>query len=367
MEISHRATTFVPRVLSGSGSLSNLPNLVRKVAPNAGLLVCLVDEFFVDSTWTDVFGEVSEQRIILPISTTSEPTTKGLDELTLQVRKAISSRGSLDSAVLVGMGGGSVLDTTKALSVLLTNNLNADKLQGWDLATHPGVPKLGVPTLSGTGAEASRTAVLTNSETGLKLGINSDFSVFDAIILDPELTATVPKELYFFNGMDAYMHAFEILEGSFRNPVSDALASAALAKCRLVFRADNPMADVFRLDLMNASLLAGTALTSGYVGAVHPISASIGVGFGLPHGLANVITLMGLSEVYPEHREFVLDASKRLGVSIPPLSSMKSSLSVDELHALSIKHALPLENQLGPNWREELTLEKFALILSRMG
>lgn len=333
----------------------------------SSLIIFLVDEFFMDGPITKAFESLGERNEILPISSKTEPSTEALDTLTTAVRTTISSRGQLESTLLVGLGGGTVLDTTKALSVLLTNEKPADQLQGWDLASCPGVAKIGIPTLSGTGAEASRTAVLTNTKTGLKLGINSDFSVFDAVILDPELTSSVPKELYFFNGLDAYMHAFEILEGSFRNPVSDNLAAAALAKCRAVFSADNPMADECRLDLMTASFLAGTALTSSYVGAVHPISAAIGVGYGLPHGLANVITLKGLSDYYPEHRNFVLGAAKRFGVSIPLLSSMKSSLSIDAMYDLALKHSLPLENQLGPHWQTELSFERFSQILSRMG
>lgn len=362
-----RTTTFVPKVLSGRGALNELPSLLDQIASNSELVFFLVDEYFITSPLLEkVLASVGAPSEVLSISSRPEPTTDGLDKLTRQVKIRISSTARCDSTVLVGLGGGSVLDTTKALSVLLTNDLPAAQLQGWDLPSSPGVTKIGIPTLSGTGAEASRTAVLTNVSSGLKLGINSDFSVFDGVILDPELTSSVPEKLFFFNGMDAYMHAFEILEGRYRNTISDSLASAALSKCESVFSSEELMSDRSRLDLMNASFLAGTALTSSYVGAVHPISAAIGVGYGIPHGLANVVSLTGLEEYYPDQRRFVIESAKRFGIDIPPLSSMTSSLSLKDMYSLATKHSKPLENQLGRDWNDDFTLAKFEEIVLRM-
>ena len=363
----HRSTTFVPRVLAGSGALVQLPGLVQDVAADAQLVVTLIDDYFASNRKVlEALDLIEQPQEVVHVSTRVEPTTDGLDVLTQKISDSISKRTGMESALLVGIGGGSLMDTTKALSLLLTNKVPASSLQGRDLPRCPGVKKIGIPTLSGTGAEASRTAVLTNVSTGLKLGINSDFSVFDAVILDSELTTSVPEKLFFFNGMDAYMHAFEILEGRYRNAISDSLASAALSKCEFVFNSDELMSDKSRLDLMNASFLAGTALTSGYVGAVHPISAAIGVGYGIPHGLANVVSLMGLEEYYPDQRKFVIESSKRFGIDIPPLSSMNSTYSIEDMHSLATKHSIPLENQLGPDWKDEFTLPKFEEIVLRM-
>ena len=91
------------------------------------------------------------------------------------------------------MGGGTTMDVAKAVSNLLTNGGKAEDYQGWDLVSLPGIFKIAIPTISGTGAEATRTCVMTNTKTGLKLGMNSDHTVFDQIIMDPLLTATVPK------------------------------------------------------------------------------------------------------------------------------------------------------------------------------
>ena len=110
---------------------------------------------------------------------------------------------------IIGIGGGTLLDMAKAVSIMLTNEGEAKDYQGWDLVKSPGIFKIGVPTLSGTGAETSRTCVLTNYDTGVKLGMNSHHSVFDVLVLDPNLSQTVPKDQFFYTAMDTYIHCVE--------------------------------------------------------------------------------------------------------------------------------------------------------------
>ena len=138
------------------------------------------------------------------MNTAKEPTTSAIDNLT----EKICEKGKREFSAVVGVGGGSTLDTTKAISNLLTNGGKASDYQGWDLVRKPGIFKIAIPTLAGTGAEATRTCVMTNEETGLKLGMNSDHSVFDVVFMDPDLLDTVPRNQYFFSGMDAYIHSF---------------------------------------------------------------------------------------------------------------------------------------------------------------
>ena len=105
------------------------------------------------------------------------------------------------------------MDLAKAVSLMMTNSGSSADYQGWDLVKKPGVYKAGIPTLSGTGAEVSRTTVLTGPSR--KLGMNSDFTPFDQIVLDPELTANVPANQRFYTGMDCYIHCIESLEGTY--------------------------------------------------------------------------------------------------------------------------------------------------------
>jgi 3-deoxy-alpha-D-manno-octulosonate 8-oxidase len=96
---------------------------------------------------------------------------------------------------IIGIGGGSAMDLAKAVSLMMTNPGSSADYQGWDLVKHPGVYKAGIPTLSGTGAEVSRTTVLTGPPASL--GMNSDFTPFDQIVLDPELTKDAPATSVF--------------------------------------------------------------------------------------------------------------------------------------------------------------------------
>jgi 3-deoxy-alpha-D-manno-octulosonate 8-oxidase len=117
-----------------------------------------------------------------------EPKTKYVDELTEQVR---SHSGRLPEA-LVGIGGGSTMDIAKAVSVMLTNPGSSTDYQGWDLVKHPAVYHVGLPTLAGTGAEVSRTAVLTGPVR--KLRKKYDYTPFEQIIIDQKLIESKTKK-----------------------------------------------------------------------------------------------------------------------------------------------------------------------------
>ena len=109
---------------------------------------------------------------------------------------------------------------------MLTNNGSSEDYQGWDLIKNKGIYHVGIPTISGTGSEVSRTTILTGPTK--KLGINSDFTPFDQVILDPELTEGVPKEQWFYTGMDCYIHCIESLNGDFINSFSKTYGETAL-------------------------------------------------------------------------------------------------------------------------------------------
>jgi 3-deoxy-alpha-D-manno-octulosonate 8-oxidase len=116
---------------------------------------------------------------------------------------------------------------------MMTNPGSSADYQGWDLVKLPGVYKVGIPTLSGTGAEVSRTTVLTGPTR--KLGMNSDFTPFNQIVLDPELTKNVPANQRFYTGMDCYIHCIESLEGTFLNEFSKSYGEKALDLCQKIF------------------------------------------------------------------------------------------------------------------------------------
>jgi len=350
----------------GRGSLQRLPAFVdarRDVVGGEARAVYLVDSFFADRQ--DLMTRLGARTtdIVRFVDATDEPTTDGIDVITNEIRGQLSDM----PATIVGFGGGTTMDTAKAVANLLTNGGKAADYQGWDLVKLPGVHKIAVPTISGTGSEATRTCVMTNTASGLKLGMNSDFTVFDQMVLDPDLTATVPRDQYFYTGMDAYIHCIEALAGSYRNAVGDAYSRETVNLCRQVFLADDMMSVEAREQLMVASYLGGCAIATSYVGVVHPFSAGLSVVLGLHHCIANCIALNALGEFYPvEHAEFRTMMEKQK-VTLP--SGVCANLSDEQyqrLVASTVVHAKPLTNALGVDFRSILTDERVIEIFKRM-
>jgi 3-deoxy-alpha-D-manno-octulosonate 8-oxidase len=185
----------------GKGALNNLELILNNKQSENKYVVYFVDEYFKDS---ELFKNITieDRDEVFFVQTKDEPKTKFINEF----RDVLVSKNKNNPKAIIAIGGGCTLDTGKAVANLLTNDGDAEDYQGWDLVKNPGVYKIGIPTISGTGAEASRTCVMTNPKSGLKLGMNSDFTIYDQLILDPELTKTVPREQYFYTGMDTYIH-----------------------------------------------------------------------------------------------------------------------------------------------------------------
>lgn len=120
----------------------------------------------------------------------------------------------------------------------------------------------------------------SNARSGAKLGVNSEFPKLNAIVLDTDLTESVPPDQYFYTGMDTFMHCIESLNGRFRYPIADSLSRQALTMVREVFQSDEMMRPQERLNLMVASALGGMAIAGSYAGLVHPISAPLSVVLG---------------------------------------------------------------------------------------
>lgn len=313
-------------------------------------MVYLVDDYFdVASTAIELGAE--QDDLALSIETNDEPSTASVDAVTEQVREEFGQTPQ----IIVGFGGGTTLDTAKAVSNLLTNGGKAQMYQGWDLLTRPGVYKIGVPTISGTGAETSRTCVLTNQATQVKLGMNSRFSLFDSVVLDSSFSYSVPRDQFFFTGMDTYMHGIESLNGHYRNAFADALSREAVRLVREVFARDDMMSDENRVHLMIASSLGGTAIAGSYVGLIHPMSAALSVVFGTHHGVANCMVMRAMEGTYPaEYREF-WSMVDRQEIEIPTLNGAAlPQRQLDRLSAATMLHERPLFNALGPDYQKIL-------------
>jgi 3-deoxy-alpha-D-manno-octulosonate 8-oxidase len=346
----------------GQGALNNLEDILNKRNSKNNYVVYFIDEYFKSN---DLLKRIpiKNEDVVFFVQTKIEPKTEFMNEY----RDILVSKNKNNPKAIVAIGGGCTLDTGKAVANLLTNSGNAEDYQGWDLVKNPGVYKIGVPTISGTGAEASRTCVMTNPKTGLKLGMNSDFTIYDQLILDPDLTKTVPREQYFYTGLDTYIHSFESLNGKYRNAIGDAFARQAITLCREVFLSNDMMSDENREKIMIASYLGGCAIANSFVGVVHPFSAGLSVVLDIHHCIGNCITMNAMEEFYPkEYEEFNLMAEKQ-GIKIPKgIASNLDEETYKKLYNSTVIHEKPLSNALGDNFKESLSYEKVKKIFKKM-
>jgi 3-deoxy-alpha-D-manno-octulosonate 8-oxidase len=186
--------------------------------------------------------------------------------------------------------------------------------------------------------------------------MNSDFTVFDQIIMDPSLTATVPRNQYFYTGMDAYIHCIESLSGSYRNAIGDAYSRETINLCQKIFLGEDMMTPSNRERLMVASYLGGCAIATSYVGLVHPLSAGLSVVLGLHHCVANCIVMRAMQPYYPEAYDEFWTMVDKQGVEIPEgVARNLSEAAYEELYAATVIHEKPLTNALGVGYRDVLT------------
>jgi 3-deoxy-alpha-D-manno-octulosonate 8-oxidase len=352
----------VGHYIFGKGAIEELPNLLEKRRGENSYVIFFIDHFFQKN---DILGELpilSDDEVFY-VPTENEPKTEYIDNY----RDILVERKKSEPVAIVAIGGGIALDTGKAVSNLLTNGGKAEDYQGWDLVKVAGIYKIGIPTLSGTGAEASRTCVMTNSKNGLKLGMNSDFTIYDQLILDPNLTKTVPRDQYFFTGMDTYIHCIESLNGRYRNAIGDAYSRQAIELVRDVFHSEDMMSDENREKMMVASYLGGCAIANSFVGVVHPFSAGLSVVLDTHHCVGNCITMNAMEEFYPEeYREFVEMAEKQ-GVEVPTgIAKDLDDEIYEKLYNSTVIHQKPLSNALGDDYKNILTPEKAKEIFQRM-
>lgn len=358
----YRNAKNVGYYMIGKGALGQLGDILApKREEQNGPAIYFLDHFFNDGCLAARLP-VEKDDLIIYVDTSNEPTTFSVDTYTDQVRTHLDGRMP---CAMLAFGGGSTMDTCKCVANLLTNLGKAEDYQGWELVRNSAPYKIAVPTLAGTGSESSRTGIICNEAKNLKLGMNSDFTMFDQVLLDPDLTATVPRNQYFYTGIDTYMHCFESLAGSYRNVVVDSLAEKAIDLCKQVFLSADMMREDNRERMMIASFLGGMA--AGFVGAVHPISAGLSMVLHMPHGLANCYALSVEEDIYPEqYREF-MTMLERQDIDLPKgICQNLNDAQYDGLYEASIVHEKPLINCLGPDFKKVLTRENVIERFKRM-
>ncbi|MFT6370074.1 MAG: 3-deoxy-alpha-D-manno-octulosonate 8-oxidase [Maribacter sp.] len=356
----YRNFPMVPRVVFGTGSFNQLGDiLMPKRKHSEAPIVYLVDDVFEGTTLVQRIPNIFCDQLIF-VSANEEPTTFQVDALVTMIKENFQE---LPSGI-VGIGGGTVLDLSKAVAILLTNNGSAVAYQGWDLVHKKAIYHVGIPTISGTGAEVSRTTVLLGPNK--KLGINSDFTTFDQVILDPELTKGVSKEQWFYTGMDCFIHCIESLEGTFLNAFSQSYGEKALELCKEVFLSDIPEGES-RNKLMMASWHGGMSIAYSQVGVAHALSYGLGFLLGVKHGIGNCLVFQHLQEFYPDGVKLFNEMIEKHQITLPTgICQHLTEYEFDKMVTIALGMEPLWENALGENWRAVITPEKLTSIYKKI-
>lgn len=357
--MSFRNFKMVDYVVYGRGSFNQLDEILAPNRKGDAPMIFLVDHFFEGKPLVQRIPLNGKDKIVFA-DVTHEPKTKQVDALAASLREEFGSVSGI-----VGIGGGSTMDLAKAVSLMMTNPGSSADYQGWDLVQQAGVYKVGIPTLSGTGAEVSRTTVLTGPVR--KLGMNSDFTPFNQIVLDPDLAKDAPVNQRFYTGMDCYIHCIESLEGTYLNEFSKSYGEKALDLCRKVFVEKTTWDDESDEQLMMASFAGGMSIAYSQVGVAHAVSYGLSYLLGTKHGIGNCIVMNHLEEYYPAGVEEFKFMVQKNNIEIPVgicagLSDQDFNTMIDI--SLSLK---PLwENALGKNWETIMTRQKLRALYEKL-
>lgn len=322
-------------------------------------MVFLVDHFFEGKGLPNRIP-LRNNDVILFADVTTEPKTVYVDELASRLKQEYGSVSGV-----IGIGGGSTLDLAKAVSLMMNNPGSSADYQGWDLVKFPGVYKVGVPTLSGTGAEVSRTTVLTGPTK--KLGMNSDFTPFDQIVLDPELTRNAPVNQRFYTGMDCYIHCIESLEGTYLNEFSKSYGEKALELCRRVFVEKNSWDEESDDQLMMASYAGGMSIAYSQVGVAHAVSYGLSYLLGTKHGIGNCIVMNHLEEFYPAGVRAFKHMVEKNQIDIPKgICQGLTNEQFDKMIDVSMGMKPLWENALGKDWETKMTRDRLRALYEKL-
>ncbi len=350
---------MVDYVVYGRGCFSQLGEIIAPRRKQDAPMIFLIDHFFQNNALISRVPAEGKDKIIFA-DVTYEPKTSYVDAIANQIREEFG-----EVSGIIGIGGGSAMDLAKAVGLMMNNPGSSADYQGWDLVKNPGVYKVGIPTLSGTGAEVSRTTVLTGPTK--KLGMNSDFTPFDQIVLDPELTTGAPVNQRFYTGMDCYIHCIESLQGTFLNEFSKSYGEKALDLCRKVFVEKEIWTDESDDQLMMASYAGGMSIAYSQVGVAHAVSYGLSYLLGTRHGIGNCIVFDKLEEYYPEGVAEFKYMVKKNGVDIPQqITKGLSEEDFDKMINVSLGMKPLWENALGKDWEKTMTRDKLRALYGQL-
>ncbi|MBA7619947.1 Long-chain-alcohol dehydrogenase 1 [subsurface metagenome] len=328
------------KVRFGVGALDTIGDEANKLAAKHALIV--TDPGVYKAGLADSVKErLSKAKLSVDVFPEAEP-----EPTFPRLNAAAEQFGKESYDLLLGVGGGSSMDTAKGLSILLAHGGKGQDYGGVDKVPGPGIPIFTLPTTAGTGSEVTNIAIFDDTEKGRKLGIVSPYLLARLALVDPTLTYGCPPKVTAASGIDALIHAIECYTGTKANTFSDALALEAmrLIAGNLRTAVKNGSDKEARNRMSEGALMAGIAFGNSGVAAVHALAYPLGSRFHVPHGVANgvllpYVTECNLSANLPRYAI----VAQMLGVKTQGLSLQKAAeKGVEAIKALAADIGIPL-------------------------
>lgn len=285
----------LPRILFGAGRVAELPALAAGFGRRA-LLITGSRAWSGSSWWQPLMDGLAGLGVeTRHLRVEDEPSPQMVDE-------AVAAHRDWQPAVVVAVGGGSVLDAAKAVAGLLPHKTQVlDHLEGVGRGVPyngPATPFIAVPTTAGTGSEATKNAVLSvRGPGGYKKSFRHDALVAQVALVDPELLASCPRGLMAAQGMDAFTQLLESYVSTRSNPMTDALAWSGMEAFRDGFFPALDGHPEGRARIAYGSLVSGICLAQTGLGSVHGLASPLGAFFPIPHGVVCGTLLAEATEI----------------------------------------------------------------------
>ncbi len=326
-------------VISGAGCIGELPGLIR--AAGKSNIAVFADAGALGSGSLD--GMLEElKRSFTKVTIVSDVPPEPEDR---QVRAVFDKIKDCGAELIVAIGGGSVMDTSKIIAVMMTNPGYYNDLTDQSQILRPGAPLFVAPTSAGTGAEATPNAIVLIPEKKLKVGVVHPFFLPAKALLDPQLTRSLPQHVTAATGLDAFCHCIETYISRKTNPFAQMFALRGLKLISENLRrayADGSDMEA-RENMLLAAFYGGVAITASSTVAVHALSYPLGGRFRIPHGVSNAILLPFVMEynmdAIPQHVGPIAGA---MGIDTRELTAEEAGKKVVEaIFALTADMKIP--------------------------
>ena len=332
------------KIIFGEGTIKQLPDAVRNMGHEKPLIVTdkgLIAAGLV-SRITDVLDDAGIEYAIFD---GIQPNPR---DTTVQEAAAFAKENAID--MMIAIGGGSSMDTAKAIGVILKEGGIINDYEGLDVVSEPITDLIAIPTTVGTGSEVTFWSVITDTKRHFKMSVGSPLIAAKLAIVDPDLVETLPPSIIAATGMDALTHAIEGYTCRLSEPITDACGIYAI---RMI--GENIRAAVYedsaeaRGKMLLGSLIAGICFGNSDIAGVHCMGEAMGGLYDMPHGVSMAIMLPHVMEYnYVACIDKFADIAEALGENVDGLSKRDAAhKAVEAVFKLNEDLEIPTFSQSG--------------------